>query len=690
MANERAILCGDVATGSLPFGGHEPVVLHLWGGQGNIKLQVNDIQSHLLQEIPSPFHDLIEIATYVYCGDQAVTRGGAGVDDFGSNWRRRLFFRIPVRNPDLWNDSQLQEQLIETLSFLSEDEYHFEFHKLRSEPPRQQHLDFGVVAPQEVVLFSGGLDSLGGDQRQIVLVNHRPTQKMARRYRKLKELLAQHAAHPPVHIPVVINKAKVLGREYTQRTRSFLYAALGATVAQMFGLSRLRFYENGIVSFNLPVSAQVVGAKATRTTHPQVINGFAKLLSLISGKPFVVESPFLWKTKADVLKVISDSGCAEMIKFATSCTHTWDRTTLKTHCGMCSQCIDRRFAVLASGLEEHDPAEAYDVDLLVGDVSEQKKSEARMMLTAYVETANDVADMSALDFFGRYGEVFRAVKHLDGSAESTALKMFELHQRHARYVTKVVDDAIASNRSAIRKRRLPDSCLLRLVCDSSVPTSSPTAVPDARSLSEPEIGAKIDGDFLFRPINQSKKKPVWLVRFRHGRKFILLPSKGAAYLHILLSKPKTAIPAIDLVVEVARNPKKYALGDSGDVLDRQSLSAYQAAYEQLKEDLEEAERLEGQGMAAMKPSHRIREEMDLLAKEVAKAKGLGGRIRKAGDDKERVRKAVSNAIGRVIKKEIAPEDPALADHLSRPRLIRGKNPSYDPCEDGIEWSTDQL
>ena len=218
MANERAILCGDATSGSVPFGTDKPLRLHLWGPHENVSLCINDIRSQLLTDIPSQFHDLVEIATYVYCADQAVTRGGDGVDNLGENWRRRFFFRIPVRNPDLWNDPNLQEQLIATLSFLSEDEYYFEFTKLTGEPPTQQHLDFEVGAPEEVILFSGGLDSLAGavqeavvDRRKVALVTHKPTQKLARRHRKLQELLKKHTDHTPLHIPIVVNKAKSLG-----------------------------------------------------------------------------------------------------------------------------------------------------------------------------------------------------------------------------------------------------------------------------------------------------------------------------------------------------------------------------------------------------------------------------------------------------------------------------------------------
>jgi len=679
VANERAVLCGEVSYGNLPFGGDNPLCLHLWGSRENVKLHISDIREHLLRDIPSPFHDLVEVATYVYCADQAITRGGSGVDNLGEGWRRRLFFRIPVRNPDLWNSSPLKDDLIETLSFLSEDEYHFEFTKLTDEPSTQRCLNLDMTPVDEVVLFSGGLDSLAGavqesvvDKRKIALVMHRSTHKLARRHRKLEELIKNHADHHPIHITVNINKDKSLGREYTQRSRSFLYAALGSTVAQIFNLNRIRFYENGVVSFNMPPSPQVVGARATRTTHPQVINGFGKILSILAGKKFVVENPFLWKTKTEILEVIANAGCAEMIKFATSCTHTWEITKLRTHCGTCSQCIDRRFAVLSAGLGEFDPAEAYGIDLLIGQRTED---EHRTMLAAYVETASDIQKMGAVDFFSQYGEAARILKHIDGSADSTALKLFELHKRHAKAVSDVIDQSIAKNASAIRKRTLPDSCLLKLVCDSTIPLSGDTGIASSTVIPKDELT-----DFVFR-----KEGQAWIVRYAGGRDFILLPCKGAGYLQILLSNPKTDFNVVDLVFQVAKEPSKYMLGNAVDSVDKDAMSAYRARYEDLKKQLDEAQQLTEQGMAPFKPESDIREEMVLLAEQIKRDKGLGNKRRQVGDDHDRVRKSFQAAIRRV-RTEIGRYDKRLAEHLKPPRLSCGWSPRYDPHED-ILWDT---
>jgi hypothetical protein len=85
----------------------------------------------------------------------------------GSDWRRSFLFIIPVRSPDHWSSRKVLEPLCETLSFLSDDDYAFEFERATNPPPLERYLDLGgdepaAFTPDEVVLFSGGLDSLGG------------------------------------------------------------------------------------------------------------------------------------------------------------------------------------------------------------------------------------------------------------------------------------------------------------------------------------------------------------------------------------------------------------------------------------------------------------------------------------------------------------------------------------------------
>ena len=69
-------------------------------------------------------------------------------------------------------------------------------------------------------MFSGGLDSLAGavhetlvEKRQVLLVNHRSTDKLTRAHETLvQELRTRAGACAPLHIPVWANKDKRLGR----------------------------------------------------------------------------------------------------------------------------------------------------------------------------------------------------------------------------------------------------------------------------------------------------------------------------------------------------------------------------------------------------------------------------------------------------------------------------------------------
>jgi hypothetical protein len=320
---DHFVLCGGASAPRLARS-DQIVRLDLGGNDPNVQLKIIDITRCLMSNVPDVIVDLMEIASYVYCADQAVSRGAEGVLNFGDKWRRRFTFYIPVRQPEIWSCAEIIEVLKRTLTTLSEDEYEFRFHRQTRAVTIQRYLellqepDSRVQQIEEVLLFSGGLDSLGGviqdgvlEKRPVALVSHRSNSKISSRQKDLVEgVQAFCGKRPPLHVPVWVHKTGFTGREYTQRSRSFLYASLALPVARVFGLSRIRFYENGIVSLNLPISEQALGTRATRTTHPQVLNGFAELFSLLVQQTFAVENPFLWRTRAEVVNLIGDAGAA--------------------------------------------------------------------------------------------------------------------------------------------------------------------------------------------------------------------------------------------------------------------------------------------------------------------------------------------------------------------------------------------
>ena len=537
-------------------------------------------------------------------------------------------------------------------------------------------------------MFSGGLDSLAGaldevlsQKRRVVLVTHKATPKLNTRHRTLQDLLAQKAGdNVPHHISVRVHKKKPMNREYTQRSRSFLFVSIGATIAKMLGLNSVRFYENGVISLNLPVCAQVVGGRATRTTHPRVMCGFQEILTLVAEAPFTVDNPYIWKTKADVVKQIVNLGCADLIKHSMTCTHTWEMTNQHTHCGLCSQCIDRRFAVTAAQADQHDPLEHYKADVFT---QSRNKDDDKIMTASYLERANQVKSLeNAGQFLATYAEVNRVLRFLDGNTAQVAQRVFDLYKRHAGEVTTALDEMVRRHTTSIRERTIPGDALLRTVYESASVISVP-AVSSKEKLP----------DNIFR-----KRGAVWEARFNRGNTInIIGVDKGAEYINLLLAHPDREASVYEVVcgyaLGVADSVKSglehddieegfqvttgVPLGDAGVVVDRKAVEQYRAKYQSLVTEKAEAEQ-DGNH----KRVEEIVDELAQIADAITGGVGKGGKLRKAGDKRKNVRDAFRNSVNRAIK-AIEKYDKPLATHLAS-SISFGNEVVYRP-QPAVVW-----
>jgi hypothetical protein len=135
-----------------------------------------------------------------------------------------------------------------------------------------------------------------------------------------------------------------------------------------------------------------------------------------------------------------------------------------------------------------------------------------------------------------------------------------------------------------------------------------------------------------------------------------------------------------MVLAVAKSPREFALGDAGPALDRDALSAYRAELQEMSGMIEQAERA---GDAVV--LQQLQKERAELLAQFQQGRGLGGRVRKEGDSRERVRKAVRMAVRRAIDK-IGMYDEKLAGHLRPPCLRCGAELCYTPPA-GTAWET---
>jgi len=477
---ETLVLCGGVKRP----GSDSALQIALEGRSRNITLKLEDLSKRLVKNVPDLLIDLIEIATFVYCADQTTSRGGECQSGMGVDWRREFRFVIPVRNLEYWAQETTIEALCDALSFLSDDEYVFEFEKASNAASFESYLELGgegttAFRPDEVLLFSGGLDSLAGSveelsagHKKVALVSHRSSPKIYEHQKRLVDELKCRFPGSVMHFPVQITKHGMKSLEHTQRSRSFLYATIAFVVAHILGNTRIRFFENGVVSINLPIAEQVVGSRATRTTHPLVLAQFRAFFSAVAGKPIEIENPYIWKTKSDVVRTIAERGCGDLIRDSVSCTRMHDATRLHTHCGSCSQCIDRRFGVLAADCARYDPEEMYKVDLLTG---ERAAPVDQTMAESYVRTAIELREMAEVSFFSRFGgETGRVCSGFPLlKADDVARRVLELHHQHGQAILKVLTAAVKDHSDDLVLGRIaPTSVLMMAVARGAAPMLS--------------------------------------------------------------------------------------------------------------------------------------------------------------------------------------------------------------------------
>jgi 7-cyano-7-deazaguanine synthase in queuosine biosynthesis len=654
----RLVLCGGIERERLK-GEPPPIRLAVEGLHKNVHHTLDELSARMTGDPPDVMSDLFEIASYVFSADQVVTRGDA--TDDGTNWRRRFEFHVPVRRIDVWSRPEVTTALVDLLSFLSDDAYAFKFVKSPRPAPRffLDHIGPGYSV-DDVILFSGGLDSLGGavaeiirDKRRIALVSHVGATKRQRALRGLVQELSRRAPSGTVqHIAVRTSKTSTNTREYTQRTRSFFYGALAATVAVMLKRDRIRFYENGVTSMNLPIAAQVVGARASRTTHPRTIAALSRLLSALLERSFVVDSPFLWKTKTDVVKLIAEHGCSELIADSVSCSRTIETKRDHPHCGTCVQCVDRRFATLAAGVpEEADPPSRYAIDLMTGP---REDGESVTMAEAFVQRARKLARAHETDFYADFGEAAGIVRHVGLSPDEAGARIFDLHRRHANEVHAALAEGHRRHADAIVTGSLPESCLLVL------------ALPDRYVHRGIDSSAPLGSSF-------AREGDVWQITWG-GKQASLKDAIGLKYLALLLARPGKRMHAETLLARIAGQPEPEA-APAEFLTDRRAIAAFRRRMEDLEAAIEEAK-----ARGAPDEVFELREEHDRIQAHLRSVVGIGNRPRRGADPAERARQSVGKALHRALKRVDRAHAP-LARHL-RKSLRIGIVSAYwpDPAE----------
>lgn len=679
--------------------------LHTRAGFGpQVEVQVAGLERALTGRLGHRWRDLIRLASMVLAADCATSRGSKKAVDNGWSWRRSFRFVVPVHEPEFWNQIKVRRLLQDTVGFLSDDLYRFEFvpgDDLSDAGPQflppgngrtfqpWDHID-------EVALFSGGMDSFTGAAeatllhgRRVMLVTRRSATKLVKVQRDLvADLRERSRGGNPWHVELNVQmhaSGRTFERDNHQRSRSFLFAAIAGAVASLVGLDRFRFYENGVIAVNIPISAQLTGAQATRTVHPRVVQGFSRLLSLLHERPFVVENPYQELTRREVGERLREAGAADLLKFTRSCASVRGATTQHPHCGVCSQCVDRRFSVRAAQLPESE--EAYEVDLFRDALGDDHV----LLPVGYVDTADRVREIeSGPVFLERYPEVATALPGLQemwSCDEPEALaRLWRLHRRQAQMVGEVVRDELRTRADDLLTGRIhPHSLLGRCVAKGTAEALRAHGVapePGVPSVAGPEdteetpsvSNAVVAGERLerntFRRIGGS-----WTIGLAGRTAIIDKHRRGYALIAELLRQAPRAVPTLALDrVDRPEVRRRAGVGDTKStgapaggpghqsvlaVTDAQALAAYRDRLRDLEAEIAEAEE-----MTDLAAVERLRVEQEFIAQQLSADTGLGGRPRQTDPDAEKARQRIKRSLNDAIR-ALKTHDIALGVHFQR-------------------------
>lgn len=435
----------------------------------SLRIEVENLSYSLLKSLQPLSRDLLEIASYVYHADGSIFRG-SNKDVMDEKWSSNVKFIIPVRNPEVWNKPSIHDKLVELLDYLVEHKFDFLF--IERKPVTEQLIISGLdkVPPSDdnpdcALLFSGGMDSLTGavqltrNNHRPILVSHKSNQVIAKRQKRLAQSLRNQRnlnewTFP--NIDLFINRIGEEAIEDSQRSRSFLFLAIGAIVSFELGIKELIVAENGITSFNFPRIGQPLGAQTSRTTHPMVIGLFEQLFNEIFTAKIHISLPFIWKTRADLLQLLKENNLERLVNLTVSCAHS-RMTKSQPHCGVCSQCVDRRIAVTLVNLDTDEELLSYEKDMFISKLDDEMEF---AQVASPFQFAAKIENMDEFTFQYEYGQIYDAVNFLPDEPEIILQKIFDLHKRYAKDIATVWGKINKEHYGKLARHELPDSCLL--------------------------------------------------------------------------------------------------------------------------------------------------------------------------------------------------------------------------------------
>jgi hypothetical protein len=219
----------------------------------------------------------------------------------------------------------------------------------------------------------------------------------------------------------------------------------------------------------------------------------------------------------------------------TDSTHSFFKSKTQWHCGACSQCIDRRIAILAAGQEQNDLETDYVSDVFVGP---RKDGQEKNMAVDYVRHAVELDSMGETEIASSFNlELSRAARFSSKRGQAVQ-HLVSMHKRHAAAVKQVLHTQLLRHADELIEGTLASTSMLAMIAGQQHLASSwaryadriagllsaglPIACKSHKPKDEPHLQEICDGilkaqdtdlvrEFPFMRWSSSLTKPDWSV-----------------------------------------------------------------------------------------------------------------------------------------------------------------------------------
>jgi 7-cyano-7-deazaguanine synthase in queuosine biosynthesis len=337
--------------------------------------------------VPPPWaQDLLRIARAAYLADKLSLRRPAP-----DRWTRNIALSVQLVEVRRWR-GQAEALLTALLELLTADRWALRLQGGAPGHPGVPGLLFGGTPPEEVALFSGGLDSTahaaeraGAGGGPLLLVSYYDPSLKPRQDRVFDAVRRLGTRRVERRAVLQQIQRKGVPLEGSSRSRGLLFLATAVYVAAAHGVEKVAVPENGQLAVNPPLTVGRAAAGSTRSVHPRTLHLVNQLIGAVGGTIQVV-NPLLSDTKGEVCRRAREAGLPlPSLMRTVSCGQRPESRSASSfpECGYCYPCLIRRSGLLA-GVGRDDSAYETDVWALPVDAD---RARHRRALAAWL--AND-------------------------------------------------------------------------------------------------------------------------------------------------------------------------------------------------------------------------------------------------------------------------------------------------------------